>query len=44
MRGKFCFGKPEGSRPVGKSKRRWEGNCKTGVRKPQILGVWFGFI
>jgi hypothetical protein len=32
-------GKPEGKRPLGKSRRRWEGNIKAGLQKVGYGGV-----
>jgi hypothetical protein len=30
---KFWSGKPEGTRPVGRPRRRWEGNIRMDLRK-----------
>jgi len=35
------LGKPEGKRPLGRPKRRWEDNIKTDLRKWDV-GVWTG--
>jgi hypothetical protein len=33
----FCWGKPEGKRPFGRPRRRWEDNIKMDLQE-----VWFG--
>jgi hypothetical protein len=40
---KILVGKPEGKRPLGRSRRRWEDNIKIYLREI-VFGVWFGFI
>jgi hypothetical protein len=40
---KFLVGEPEGKRPLGRPRRRWEDNIKMDLRKWD-LGVWIGFI
>jgi hypothetical protein len=40
---KILVGKPEGKRPLGKSRRRWEDNIKMYLREIG-LGVWIGLI
>ena len=30
---RFLLGKPEGRRPLGRQRRRWEGNIRTDVRE-----------
>jgi hypothetical protein len=37
-------GKPEGKRPVGKPKCRWEDNMKMGLREICMEIVWTGLI
>jgi hypothetical protein len=36
---KVLVGKPEGKRPVGRPRRRWE----DGIRMDLAWGVWIGF-
>jgi len=33
------LGKPEGKRPLGNSRRRWEGNIRTDVRERECEGL-----
>jgi hypothetical protein len=39
----ICIGKPEGRRPLGRPRRRWEDNIKMDLREIG-LGMWIGFI
>jgi hypothetical protein len=34
-------GRPEGRRPLGRPRRRWEDNIKMDLRE---IGLWIGFI
>jgi hypothetical protein len=45
MRGAYniLVGRPEGRRPLGRPRRRWEDNIKMYLRDI-VFGVWFGFI
>jgi hypothetical protein len=45
MRNVFCIlvVKPEGKRPLGRPRRRWEDNIKTNL-KEIMFGVWIGLI
>jgi hypothetical protein len=36
-------GRPEGRRPLGRPRRRWEDNIKMDIREIG-LGIWIGFI
>jgi hypothetical protein len=36
-------GRPEGRRPLGRPRRRWEDNIKMNLRE-MGLGMWIGFI
>jgi hypothetical protein len=36
-------GRPEGRRPLGRPRRRWEDNIKMDLRE-RGLGMWIGFI
>jgi hypothetical protein len=36
---KILVGKPEGKRPLGRNKRRWEDNIKMDLRKLDLKGV-----
>jgi hypothetical protein len=36
-------GGPEGRRPLGRPRRRWEDNIKMDLREI-VLGMWIGFI
>jgi hypothetical protein len=38
---KVLVGKPEGQRPLGRPRRRWEHNIKMDLQK---VGVWTGLI
>jgi hypothetical protein len=38
---RVLVGKPEGRRPLGRSRRRWEDNIKTDLGKWDV-GVWTG--
>jgi hypothetical protein len=39
---KFVVGKPEGKRPLGRPRRRWEDGIRMDHRETD-LGVWIGF-
>jgi hypothetical protein len=39
---KVLVGKPEGKRPLGRPKRRWEDGIRMDLREIS-LGVWIGF-
>jgi hypothetical protein len=39
---KVLVGKPEGKRPLGRPKRRWEGGIRMDLREIG-WGVWMGF-
>jgi hypothetical protein len=39
---RFLVGKPEGKRPLGRPRRRWEGGIKMDLREIG-RGVWSGF-
>jgi hypothetical protein len=41
---KTLVGKPEGNRPLGRPRRRWEDNIKTDLRERQDGVVWTGMI
>jgi hypothetical protein len=36
---KILVGKPEGKRPLGRPRRRWEGNIKLVLRETELEGV-----
>jgi hypothetical protein len=37
----FCFGRPKGKRPLGRSRCRWEDNIKVDLREIGINGaIW----
>ena len=38
---RFLMGKPEGKRPLGRPRRRWDDNFKMDFRKWDV-GVWTG--
>jgi hypothetical protein len=40
--GNILVGRPEGRRPLGRPRRRWEDNIKMDLREG--LGMWIGFI
>ena len=40
---RVLVGKPEGKRPLGRPRRRWEDNIKMDVRKWGV-GVWTGWV
>jgi hypothetical protein len=40
----ILVGRPEGRRPLGKPRRRWEDNFKMDLRGKYGLGMWIGFI
>jgi hypothetical protein len=40
---KILVGKPEGKRPFGRQRHKWEDNIKTDIRE-NGLQVWIGFI
>ena len=37
---RFLVGKPEGKRPLGRPRRRWEDNIKMDLREVEGGGVW----
>jgi hypothetical protein len=39
----ILVGRPEGTRPLGRPRRRWEDNIKMDLRE-MVLGMWIGFI
>jgi hypothetical protein len=39
----ILVGRPEGRRPLGRPRRRWEDNIKINLRE-KGLGMWIGFI
>jgi hypothetical protein len=39
---KVLVGKPEGKRPLGRPRRRWDDGIRTDLRETG-LGVWIGF-
>jgi hypothetical protein len=39
---KVLVGKPEGKRPLGRPRRRWEDGIRMDLREI-VLGVWIGF-
>jgi hypothetical protein len=39
---KVLVGKPEGKRPLGRPRRRWEDGIRMDLREIE-LGVWIGF-
>jgi hypothetical protein len=39
----FLVGKPEGMRPLGRPRRRWEDRIRMDLRKIGWSGVWIGF-
>jgi hypothetical protein len=39
---KILVGKPEGKRPLGRPRRRWENGIRMDLREI-CLGVWIGF-
>jgi hypothetical protein len=39
---KVLVGKPEGKRPFGRPRRRWEDNIKMGLREVGCGGIWTG--
>jgi hypothetical protein len=39
----ILVGKPEGRRPLGRPRRRWEDNIKMDLRE-MGFGMWIGFI
>jgi hypothetical protein len=41
---KIFIGNPEGKRPLGRPRRRWEGNIKVDLREIVFGDVWIGFI
>ena len=38
--GRVLLGKPEGKRPLGRPRRRWEGNIKTDLQEVGGGGDW----
>jgi hypothetical protein len=41
---RVLVGRPEGKRPLGKPRRRWENNIKTNLREIGIDGTGFGWL
>jgi hypothetical protein len=39
----ILVGRPEGRRPLGRPRRRWEDNIEMDLREI-VLGIWIGFI
>jgi hypothetical protein len=39
---RVLVGKPEGKRPLGRPKRRWEDNIKRDLLEVGCVGVWTG--
>ena len=37
---RVLVGKPEGKRPLGRSRRRWEDNIKMGLQEVEVGGDW----
>jgi hypothetical protein len=40
---KVLVGKPEGKRPLGRTRRRWEDGIRMDLRETDWEGVWIGF-
>jgi hypothetical protein len=40
---KVLVGKPEGKRPLGRPRRRWEDGIRMDLREIGLRGVWIGF-
>jgi hypothetical protein len=40
---KILVGKPEGRKPLGRPRRRWEDGVKMDLREIGLWGVWIGF-
>jgi hypothetical protein len=40
---KVLVGKPEGKRPLGRPRRRWEDGIRMDLREIGLGGVWIGF-
>jgi hypothetical protein len=40
---RVLVGKPEGKRPLGRSRRRWEDGIRMDLREIGWVGVWSGF-
>jgi hypothetical protein len=40
---KVLVGKPEGKRPLGRPRRRWEDGVRMDLREIVLGGVWIGF-
>jgi hypothetical protein len=40
---KVLVGKPEGKRPLGRPRRRWEDGIRMDLRETGLGGVWIGF-
>jgi hypothetical protein len=40
---KVLMGKPEGKRPLGRPRRRWEDGIRMDLREIGLGGVWIGF-
>jgi hypothetical protein len=40
---KVLVGKPEGKRPFGRPRRRWEDGIRMDLREIGLGGVWIGF-
>jgi hypothetical protein len=44
MRIRILVGKPEGKRPLGRPRRKWEDNIRINVREREDGVVWIGLI
>jgi len=40
----FWVGKPEGGRPLGRPRRRWQDNIKIDLREIEWRGIWVGLV
>jgi hypothetical protein len=40
---KVLVGKPEGKKPLGRPRRRWEDGIRMDLREIGLGGVWIGF-
>jgi hypothetical protein len=41
---RIFLGKPEGTRPLGRHRYRWEDNIRMDLRERQDKAIWTGFI
>ena len=39
---RVLMGKPEGNRPLGRHRRRWDNNIKIDIQEVGCVGVWSG--